>query len=581
MTYPRVITRKTDKKILDHLLKQSIEPWLAKLLAGRLEASVDSADLFNPMMAKLADPVTVPDMQKGVARIVEAIKNKEKIVLTVDHDMDGQGAAAVLWTALVDYFKVSPQRLVVITSHRLTEGYGITLPVAERIIASGASLVISADKGSSDEIQIKRISEAGIDVVVTDHHEIPREGPPCSAFACINPTINPALYDPFICGAAVAFLVMAKTRTALLEQGVLEACVSMLPLVDFVAVATVADCVALRPDRSFINRLLVKKGLEFINAKTRPCWQIFMEHVNVLKIDSTTIGFQLAPAVAAAGRLDWADAGFLFLTAPTRKQALKQWKILIDQNNERKKIEKSLRAKAFRLASAMTSQSLVLFIEDGHSGVHGITASRMVEKYGKPSAIFTEKETSQERKVMTGSFRGIDTFNVRKALQYVDDTYPGILCSFGGHFGAAGASVWSDSFARFQVAYEEAVVRQLGTTTLVPEILVDGELQENLLCLQTLDDLADLDPFSKDFPKPTFTGRFKVINNKPVGDGSHFKMRLQAGKHILDAIWFNAIEVNEPVEITQGMDVSLVYQLSDNVYKGRRQFQLQIICQTG
>ncbi|MDA3971604.1 MAG: DHH family phosphoesterase [Desulfobulbaceae bacterium] len=578
MPSPRITHRQPDPIIVDNLIDQSMAPWLARLLAGRIATPIDIDDVFKPSMANLPDPDAIPDLHRGVARIVQAIVNEEKIVLAVDHDMDGQGAAAVLWTAFVDHFQVDPELLQVVTSHRLTEGYGITMPVADRIIASGATLVISADKGSSDETQIKRIAGAGIDVVVTDHHEIPAEGPPGSAYACINPTIDPSRYDPFICGAGVAFLVMAKTRTALLAQGYFSECPSVLPLIDYVAVATVADCVALRPDRSFINRLFVKKGLEYINVRSRPCWQVFLDHIKSGVVDSSTIGFQLAPAVASAGRLDWADAGFLFLTAGSTSEAQKQWDILTKQNEERKTIEKSLRGKAFSLASAMHSQSLVLFIEDGHSGVHGITASRVVERFGKPTALFTEKEGADGRRVATGSFRGIPGFNVRKGLQYVDDTYPGILRSFGGHPGAAGASVWLEGFARFQVAYEEAVVRQLGSQKLVPEIFVDGELPAENLCLQTIDDLAGFDPWGKDFPKPMFTGCFQVIDIKPVGDGSHFKLKLGIANRTVDGIWFNGVDPGESMDVTRGMDISIVYQLADNVFRGRRSFQIQVVC---
>jgi single-stranded-DNA-specific exonuclease len=286
----------------------------------------------------------------------------------------------------------------------------------------------------------------------------------------------------------------------------------------------------------------------------------------------------LAPAVAAAGRLDWAEAGFLFLTAKDKKVATHQWQILLEQNEERKEIGRELTRTALSLASAMSSQSLVIFIEDGHSGVHGITASRVVERFGKPTAIFTTKKGDGERMLATGSFRGIKGFNVRQALQYVDDTYPGIIRSFGGHPGAAGASVWLDAFPRFQAAYEEAVVRQVGSTPLTPEIYVDGSLPAGLLNLQTFDALADLDPWGKDFPQPVFTGQFHVATVKPVGDGSHLKLTLGSGNKSFDAIWFNAITGDELSPVETGMDLSIVYQLSDNVFRGRRRFQLQVLC---
>ena len=263
--------REINELVYKNLIESGSAEWLAKILASRLDNPINFDLLFSNDLSDIEDPSSIPDMEIAVRRIVSAIKKEEKIVLVCDHDMDGTGSAAVLWTALIDFFKVSSSLVNVVTSHRLTEGYGITEPVAQRIIDIKPSLVISADKGSSDEPRIKKIAEAGIDVIVTDHHEIGTNGPPQSAIAVVNPIRSDSNYDKHVCGAGVAFLTMAKVRTSLIQEGVRENIPSLAALLDYVAVATIADCVSMRPNKASINRTFVKRGLQLINNKTRPC----------------------------------------------------------------------------------------------------------------------------------------------------------------------------------------------------------------------------------------------------------------------------------------------------------------------
>lgn len=585
---PLIRYRQRIQDVYDNLLVQGISPWLSDLLAKRVSSPVSKESCFSPVMTNVGNPSGIPDMDKAVSRIVRAVIDNENVIFCVDHDMDGQASAAILWSAFVQHFQVKPEKLSVVTSHRLAEGYGITEAVVERILVSDATLVISADKGSSDEPRIKKIAAAGKDVVVTDHHVIPMEGPPKSACACVNPTRDESEYDHFICGAAVAWLTMAMVRTELLKRGYLTQITSMVALVDYVAVATVADCVSLRPDFSYANRAFVKRGLALINSRTRPCWEVFCDSIKDVQVTSQTIGFQLAPAVAAAGRLDWADTGFSFLIANDRANASKHWSVLQQENEQRKEIEKELRSRAYEAASKLTSQSLVLFFEDGHSGVHGITASRLVERFGKPSAIFAPKGAGNRdgsdsitdgegRRLASGSFRGIDGLHVRDALQYVDNQYPGLMVSFGGHSGAAGATILIDDFAQFARAYDEAVCALMDTSELKPEIWVDGDLDPSLLTTQTLDEIVQLDPWGRDFPPPIFCSEFRVISVKQVGDGSHIKLVLEKAGHTVEAIWFNAVETGEELPVVSRQHAVFAYQLSDNIYRNKRNFQLQIV----
>jgi single-stranded-DNA-specific exonuclease len=586
---PLIKVRPVNEPVRKQLLKEGVADWLADLLARRLEKPVAWGILSRPSLAAIPDPEKIPTLDKAVDRVVRAIEGEERIIFTCDHDLDGTASAAVLCQAFTDYFGVPGNLLGVVTSHRLTEGYGLTEAVLERILASDASLIITADKGSSDEERIARLVAEGRDVIVTDHHALPKEGPPGSAYAVVNPTRGDADYDPHICGAAAAFLLMAKVRSRLLESGLRTDIPSLSGLVDFVAVATVADCVALRPDRSFINRALVKYGLALLNEKKRAAWQVFCGEVEGV-VTAETVAFRLAPPVAASGRLDWPEAGLRFLLASSREEAEEQWQFLKGENRIRQSIEKELREQAFQQAVKMERQSLVLYFDDGHSGVHGITASRLAEAFGKPAALFAPKGQGSRkngeyplsengRPLATGSFRGIPGFHVREALQWVADRYPGLLNGFGGHEGAAGATVAIEDFPRFEEAFEEATIVQLGTEPLRPVIWVDGDWPMEFLTLQTIDTLNILDPWGKDFPAPVLRGTFEVVANQAVGGGKHRRLLLMKDGRRVSAIWFN-FEESMPAsgDPKPGQSISLVYRLSDNCFRGERTVQLRILC---
>lgn len=584
----KLCERQRDARCAEGLFAGGFHPWIATFLSGRLDHPISLGQCMQPGIASIADPESIPDMKVAVDRIVRAILSNEKILFAVDHDMDGQASGAVLWGAFTACFGVPPSRLGIVTSHRLNEGYGITDAVADRIICSDASLVITADKGSSDEQRIRRIREAGKDVVVTDHHEIPAEGPPESAIACVNPTRKESTYDRSICGAAVAFLTMAKVRSELILRGVHPTLPSVASLVDYVAVATIADCVALRPDRAFINRALVKRGLSLINLRARPCWSVFREEAGDHTITSQDIAFRLAPAIAAAGRLDWADAGFRFLTATQVDEARDAWAILKSENTIRKELEKDLRRRAIQCCQSISGRSISLYFEDGHSGVHGITASRIAETFGKPVAIFAPKgagardESDYSRLAISagmaaGSFRSVPNLNIRDVLQSISSEHPGLLVAFGGHAAAAGATVRIPDMERFAAAFESAVTAHLRGAEPVPELWTDGSLDDQQLSLEFVDLLAALDPWGKDFPVPTFVGEFRVKKVRRLGDGTHLRIDLESGGRRIEAVWFDSTAPDAEVPISEGTTASFAYRIGDNCYRGSRTFQMQVV----
>jgi single-stranded-DNA-specific exonuclease len=558
-------------------------PYVADFLGRRLDHFIDWNLLVSPKLSTIADPSAIPSMARAVERILRAVLQRERIALACDHDMDGTASSAVLWTALVKFFGVPPDNVSVITSHRLTEGYGISDPVVTRIESFGATLVISADSGSGDELRIAKLTASGIDVVVTDHHVIPQAGPPPSAYAVVNPSRLDSEYDVHVCGAGVAFLVMAKVRSALLERGVFAQLPPLTSLLDYVAVATIADCVSLSPGASLINRAFIRRGLDQVRSGCRPCWKIFVGEQEG-EIDAETIAFRMAPAIAAAGRLDWAEAGFRFLISNSDTDAAHHWSELKRENTERQTIEQSLRQQAFPQASLVEGPAIVLFLEDGHSGVHGITASRVVEAFGKPCAIFAPKGQGARLPtsaitdgLASGSFRSVPGIDVQSALQHVANAHPDLLIAHGGHKAAAGATIKVCDVDRFRIAFSAAVADQAeGMPDTKPTVWTDGELDEFSHTLDALSAFDAIGPFGRGFESAVYSGTFRVDAFSPLTNGRHGRLCLQRENLMLPAIWFNidsALERSPAI----GDRLHIAYQLTRHRYRDLTSLQAVIV----
>lgn len=578
-----LVERTCDTSVREAYLNAGIPLPLADFLARRLDRFIEWESLVSPKLSQVSDPGAIPSMDRAVERIVRAIVEGERIALACDHDMDGTASAAVLWTSLVDFFGVSAERLLVVTSHRLTEGYGIGDAVVSRIESFGAQLVISADKGSSDEPRIATLAAKGIDVVVTDHHVIPPEGPPQSAYAVVNPSRPDSDYDRHICGAGVAFLVMAKVRSALLDQGIFSQLAPLTALLDYVAVATIADCVSLSPGASFTNRAFIRRGLEQIRCGSRPCWRIFAREQQG-EIDAETIAFRMVPAIAAAGRLDWAEPGFRFLIAGTEADAAACWLELKHENAERQAIERRLRHQVFPQAARIEAPAIVLFLEDGHSGVHGITASRVVEAFGKPCAIFAPKgygarsvASAAAPEFASGSFRSVPGIDVQLALQHVASACPGLLVAYGGHYAAAGATIRIEHVDRFRDAFSDAV-QQLATGTAVsgPCIFTDGELEAASHTLESVHAFDAIGCFGRGFEPPIYSGTFRVVTFRSLSDGRHGKFCLQRGDLVLPAIWFSIDSALERAP-SPGDEIKIAYRLTRQTYREHMNLQAVIV----
>lgn len=572
---PKIKARKIDLEFEHLAQQQGLHPLLARIIAARPKPSnCNIQQLLDPKLGSLDHPLKMRDMEKASVRLATAIINKEVIGVETDHDCDGQTSHAVLYDALLHKFNVSPTLIRSYIGHRLIEGYGLSAKVAQRILEDQprASLVITADNGSADEARIALLKNAGIDVIVTDHHQLPLTGPPASAYACINPTRVDCDYpDPYIAGCMVAWLLMVATRIELIKRGYLNSDAPKLTdSLDFVAVGTIADCVSMA--RSYNNRAIVTYGLKLINAGRRPCWRAVKTLTKGI-VTVEDLGFKVGPLLNSDGRLATAFGSVSFLLAADDSQAQQWVTYLQEQNQVRKGIQNSITQQGIKIAAEQTNLgrfSLCIFLAAGHAGVHGISASRIKESFGRPTVFMAPKQG--ESGVLTGSIRGIEGFDVGNALQWIMKQNPTVLIAGGGHSGAGGVTLSSDNYEQFMQLLEIASQQQLKIESLGPVVWSDGELAPEDFNLTTLDLLVKLEPFGREFEAPVFEITAVLESFRTIGDGSHARLELSVGQQRIRGVWFSF----QPTVVI-GDTVRCAFILKSNDFGGIRRCEIQVL----
>jgi single-stranded-DNA-specific exonuclease len=551
--------REINKEVYQACINKGYPEIVSRIIAGRTDEF--NKNILNPSSDCVEPAKNMADSMKSSQRIVNAIQAHQTILLFTDYDVDGCASMAIFYGALHDVFGVKKKNIQTLTGHRTEDGYGLTDSIANKIEELHPDLVITADVGISDGYRIDRLAKAGIDVIVTDHHLLPLDGVPLSAYAVLNPHRQDCQYDNDIAGCGVAWLLMTAVSQEL--DCSMDKKRVLHRFLDYVALGTVADLVSLA---SPINRYFVKQGLEFMNEQTRDCWRVAL---NGRKANVGFLGYQLGPRINASSRMTGeANTAIDFLISKNPDKISVAFQQLDHFNYNRRKIEKQM----FDKAKEQFNKENIIFISYDESydpGVQGIVAGKLTETFGIPAIILSDIGDD----LVAGSGRSGQFLHIRDALQSFDDNYPGILVSFGGHRAAAGLKIHKKNIEILQKGLSDSVNTQLVDQDTTPYIKTDGSLKGHLNS-DTYYQIEALNPFGIGFPSPTFSDVMTATNVRIVGKNPvHLSMKLDGIK----AIQFYALDnPGDPLQINSNDKIDVIYTLSMDEWQGRKTLQLII-----
>ncbi|XXF80580.1 single-stranded-DNA-specific exonuclease RecJ [Myxococcaceae bacterium GXIMD 01537] len=541
-----------------------LHPLAARVLLHRGYRTPESASAFlSDKLADLPDPFRMKGMPAAVERLVRALRMKEKVTLYGDYDVDG-----VCSTSLLNLFlRELGARPATYIPHRLGEGYGLNVQAVERIAADGTRVLVTLDCGITSVAEIARARDLGLDVVVVDHHTVPPTLPP--AVAVLNPH-QPGCEYPTkaLCAAGVAFNLCMGLRKRLREEGYFATRKepNLKALMDLVAMATVADVVPL----TGANRILVAHGLQELSAARRPGVRALKEAAGMDSDASVTagqVGFRLGPRINAAGRLHDASLGLQLLCSETLEEARPLAQTLDRANAERQGIESSILTRALAQAESLGDvRGFVLYEEGWHPGVIGIVASRVVERFHRPTVMVGVNDG-----VGKGSARSIEAFHLFDALSGCAD----LLTKFGGHKHAAGLTIDAERLPAFREAFERIAAQRLTPEDLIPRCKVDAVVMPPDLDEPAVEALQRLGPFGQGNPEPVLVlrkqlARPRVLASKTAGAG-HLKLALVDAPAV-DAIGFG---MADRVSVVEG-PVDLAFQVGFDTFRGQRRLSLRL-----
>jgi len=536
-----------------------IHPILCELLVQRGIDTYDAAKkFFRPSLSDLHDPWLMKDMKKAVDRVDEAISNSQKILVFGDYDVDGTTSVATLF----QFLKQLSSNIDYYIPHRYKEGYGISKIGIDFAKETGVDLIISVDCGIKSTDLITYAKELGIDFIICDHHLPDAILPP--AVAILNAKQIDCTY-PYkeLCGCGVVF----KLITAIAQRHNLPDS-SYLGYLDLVATAIAADIVPITDE----NRTLAFFGLQQVNQSPCPGLLALMELAKqTTPMRISNLVFAVAPRINAAGRMDDAKKAVQLFIEKEYSSALAIASLLQQDNLDRREADMSITEEALAEIendpSHSSKKTSVVFQAHWHKGVVGIVASRLIEKYYKPTIVLT-----QSGDVIAGSARSVIGFNLYEALHACREH----LLGYGGHFAAAGMTLSLDKLENFKLAFENAVAERITEAQLTPEILINSVLPLDNINMNFFQIITQMEPFGPDNMRPIFiakgvmdTGYSKLVKE------AHISFNVTQGNSSVRGIGYNMPEHIHIVKSGQPFDI--VFQLQLNEWQGNQSVQMQII----
>jgi single-stranded-DNA-specific exonuclease len=572
----KIITRDVPPRAAWALEQAGLHPLLARLFAAR---GITAKEQLDDALSLLIPPAQMLNATTAAKQLADAMAAGQRLCIVADYDCDGATACAVgvrglkLLGAPMGWDKVE-----YLVPDRVTDGYGLTPSIAQRVKQRGADWLVTVDNGIASVAGVRAAREAGLNVLVTDHH-LPAvlDGTVVLPQDCtiVNPNQPGCGFESkSIAGVGVMFYVLLALRAELRERGVFEAknqprIDALLPLV---ALGTVADVVRLDAN----NRRLVAQGLKRVRAGAMPPGMAALFAVAArqpAKASAFDFGFALGPRLNAAGRLADMTLGIECLLTDDPGRADELARTLDGINRERKSIEGEMREQALMIVEELFDESeepppaITVFDPDFHEGVVGIVASRLKDKLHRPTFVFAASGAKGKEHELKGSGRSIPGFHLRDALDLVAKRHPGVLLRFGGHAMAAGCTIDEEHIDTFEQAFAQVAHEWLDAATLQRKLEADGVLDKQYRRPDLVDTLH-AEVWGQGFAPPVFCEEVQVLSQRLVGE-KHLALKLKHQGEPVDGMWFGR---TEPLPST----VKIAFRLDADEWQGQRRVRFLI-----
>jgi single-stranded-DNA-specific exonuclease len=564
----KIVARDIPPRAVWTLEQAGVHPLLARLYAARGVAAHEELD---DGLARLLPPTAMKGAQEAAVLLADAMAGNKKLCIVADYDCDGATACAVGVRGLR---LLGAKHVSYLVPDRVVDGYGLTAPIAQRVKANGADVLITVDNGIASVDGVRVARELGLQVLVTDHHLPGSELP--QADVIVNPNQPGCTFESkSIAGVGVMFYVLLALRAELRQRGIYTAPSAAGPsqgasaplggsavhevtsvganipqpkldaLLPLVALGTVADVVKLDAN----NRRLVAQGLKRVRAGALPPGMAALFEVAGRKVAAATtfdFGFALGPRINAAGRLSDMTLGIECLLTDDPARADELARTLDGINRERREIEGEMREQAMDIVESLYDPeedpppAICVFDPDFHEGVVGIVASRIKDKLHRPSFVFAASQAPGKEHELKGSGRSIPGFHLRDALDLVAKRYPGVLLRFGGHAMAAGCTIAEEHFEVFEQGLNEVAQEWLDAATLTRRLETDGALPAEYRRAEMVD-VLHREVWGQGFAPPTFSEELEVVSQRLVGE-KHLALKLKHQGQPVDGIWFGHTE---------------------------------------